>query len=220
MSVQTFSATGNKATTATKLDKLIFNIDVTNHELIKQAYVAYLANGRTNLAQTKERGDVSGGGRKPWRQKGTGRARFGSSRNPIWRGGGVAFGPTGNESYGHKLPLKNKRLAIKQSLSLANESGKIMVIEKLESKEGKTAPVTKLLKKLGTSGNVLLVLDNKSELINRATNNIPRLITVQAKYLNVFDVMNADHIIINQKAVEIIHDWLGNSAKPSKAEAK
>jgi large subunit ribosomal protein L4 len=97
----------------------VFGVEIKNHELLKSAYVAYLANGRGNLAVTKTRGLVSGGGRKPWRQKGTGRARFGSSRNPIWRGGGIAFGPTGEENYSHKLPVAQKRQAIRQALSIA-----------------------------------------------------------------------------------------------------
>ncbi|HET9174172.1 MAG TPA: 50S ribosomal protein L4, partial [Candidatus Saccharimonadales bacterium] len=99
MAVATFTKSGAKASSNAKLDKDVFGIEVKNHELLKSAYVAYLANGRINLAVTKKRGEVSGGGRKPWKQKGTGRARFGSSRNPIWTGGGVAFGPTGEENY-------------------------------------------------------------------------------------------------------------------------
>ena len=118
MAVATFTKTGTKATTAAKLDKAVFGVVPENHELLKRAYVAYLANGRSNNAIVKKRGEVSGGGRKPWRQKGTGRARFGSSRNPIWRGGGIAFGPTGDENYTHKLPVATKRLAIRQALSL------------------------------------------------------------------------------------------------------
>src|ERR1019366_10319418 len=115
MAVATYTKSGTKATTAAKLDKDVFGVEVKNHQLLKSAYEAYLANGRPNLAVTKTRGLVRGGGKKPWRQKGTGRARFGSSRNPIWRGGGIAFGPTGNENYTHKLPLNAKRLAIRQA---------------------------------------------------------------------------------------------------------
>ena len=99
MSVPTFTKSGAKATTPAKLDKGVFAVMPENHELLKLAYSAYLANGRDNLAVTKTRGLVSGGGKKPWKQKGTGRARFGSSRNPIWRGGGIAFGQTGEENY-------------------------------------------------------------------------------------------------------------------------
>src|SRR5665213_2395344 len=117
MAVASYTKTGNKSTTAIKLDKSVFDIEPKNHELLKANYVAYLANGRENLAVTKTRGLVRGGGKKPWRQKGTGRARFGSSRNPIWRGGGAAFGPTGNENYTRKLSLSAKRQAIRQALS-------------------------------------------------------------------------------------------------------
>ena len=99
MAVSTYTASGSKASTPAKLSKEVFGVEVANHQLLKQAYEAYLANGRDNLALTKKRGDVSGGGKKPWKQKGTGRARFGSSRNPIWRGGGIVFGPNGNENY-------------------------------------------------------------------------------------------------------------------------
>jgi large subunit ribosomal protein L4 len=98
MAVATYTKTGTKATTAAKLDAKVFGVDVQNHELLKAAYVTYQANGRENLAVTKTRGLVRGGGKKPWKQKGTGRARFGSSRVPIWRGGGITFGPTGNEN--------------------------------------------------------------------------------------------------------------------------
>ena len=96
MAVPTFTASGAKATTPAKLDAAVFGVEVTNHQLVKQAYEMYLANGRENLAVVKTRGLVRGGGKKPWKQKGAGRARFGSSRNPIWRGGGIVFGPTGN----------------------------------------------------------------------------------------------------------------------------
>jgi large subunit ribosomal protein L4 len=98
MAVTTYTKTGTKATTAAKLDKTVFGVMPQNHELLKASYVAYLSNGRDNLAVTKTRGLVRGGGRKPWKQKGTGRARFGSSRVPIWRGGGITFGPTGEET--------------------------------------------------------------------------------------------------------------------------
>ena len=149
MAVITYTKAGTKASVAAKLDKTVFAVMPQNHELIKTAYVAYLANGRGNLAQTKTRGLVSGGGKKPWKQKGTGRARFGSSRNPIWRGGGVAFGPTGNENYTHKLHVTAKRQAIRQALSLAVDSGKLIVLEDLKIKDAKTAEAAKLFAKVG-----------------------------------------------------------------------
>lgn len=220
MAVSTFTSAGNKATAAAKLDKSIFGLSINNHELIKQAYVTYLANGRGNLAQSKKRGEVSGGGRKPWRQKGTGRARFGSSRNPIWRGGGVAFGPTGEETYSQKLNVKAKRQAIRQALSVANESNKVSIIEKFDSKDGKTATAVKLLDKIGAKGNILLIVEDKTDNIKRATSNQSKLILIQAKYVNVYDVMNADSIVITEKALEIMQDWLSGTPKTTKVEAK
>src|SRR5690348_8589530 len=144
----TFTKSGTKAATAAKLDKAVFAIMPENHELLKLAYNAYLANGRDNLAQTKTRGLVSGGGKKPWRQKGTGRARFGSSRNPIWRGGGIAFGPTGEENYSIKVNLSAKRQALRQALSLAASENRIFVIESFENKDAKVAATAKLFGKI------------------------------------------------------------------------
>lgn len=207
MSVATFTKTGSKATTAAKLDKTVFDLKVDNHELLKQAYQAYLANGRENHAVTLKRGEVRGGGRKPWRQKGTGRARFGSSRNPIWRGGGIAFGPTGNENYSHKLSTNNKRQALKQALSLNKD--KIKVVETFTTMEGKTKDMAKFLEKVGAEGRVLCVVSQVDVTKERATQNIPNLLVVGAKYLNVYDVLNADTIVISKKSLDIIHEWLG-----------
>ena len=107
----------------------IVAVNVENHELLKLAYDSYLANARLASATTKQRGEVSGGGKKPWKQKGTGRARFGSSRNPIWRGGGVVFGPRGNENYTKRLSTTSKRVALRQALTLAERAGKIVILD-------------------------------------------------------------------------------------------
>lgn len=140
-------------------------------------------------------------------KKGTGRARFGSIRNPIWRGGGIVFGPTGQENYTHTLNTQSKRTAIKQALSLQNSQ--IKVIETFESKDGKTNETAKLLAKLGAERRILLVVDNKNDLVERATRNISNLLVVQAKYLNVFDILNADSILITKESLKIIDEWLG-----------
>lgn len=219
MSVATYTKSGTKATTNAKLDNTIFDVAVENHELIKQAYVAYLANGRENLAVTKTRGLVSGGGKKPWKQKGTGRARFGSSRVPIWRGGGITFGPTGEENYTKKLHTKAKRQAIRQALSLANQEGKISVVEAIVAKDGKTRELATLLSKVGATRRTLVVVDSKDNDIVRASTNLEQVILVTAKYLNVFDIVNAHHIVISQKALPIISEWLGVE-KEAKAPAK
>lgn len=207
MATPTFTSTGNKATTAAKLPKEIFAVETVSHELLKQAYTAYLANGRLGTATTKTRGEVSGGGKKPWKQKGTGRARFGSSRVPIWRGGGITFGPTGTQNYAQELPKTTKRTAIRQALTL--KAKHISVIESFQVKTGKTADVVKLLDKLDAVRNTLVVVEEKGEEIVRATRNVPNLKVVQARYLNVFDILNADTIILTSKSIDIINEWLG-----------
>jgi large subunit ribosomal protein L4 len=211
MATPTFTKTGTKSTTPAKLDKAVFGVVPTSHELLKQAYTAYLSNGRTNNAVTLKRGEVSGGGRKPWKQKGTGRARFGSTRNPIWRGGGIAFGPTGDENYTKAMNVKAKRLAIRQALSLAADGGKVIVIEDVVSKEGKTSEIMGLLAKVGSTRRTLLVVDNKNDLLIRATDNLGDVKLVSAKYLNVYDVMNADSIVVTNPALAIVSDWLGGT---------
>src|SRR5574344_596197 len=125
------------------LPKAVFAVEVPNHELLKLAYDSYLANSRQASATTLQRGEVRGGGKKPWKQKGTGRARFGSSRNPIWRGGGVVFGPRGNENYTKKITTTSKRVAVRQALSLANKANKI-IVDSFNFVEGKTKETTAL----------------------------------------------------------------------------
>lgn len=197
------------AAKAVSLPKEVFNVQVENHELLKLAYDAYLANNRTASATTLQRGEVRGGGKKPWRQKGTGRARFGSSRNPIWRGGGVVFGPTGEENYTKKVNVSAKRLALRQALSLAASENRITVIESFENKDAKTAATAKLLDKIEAKGNVLLVLETKDGSTERAVNNLQNVKAVTANYLNVFDIMNADTLVVTEKALAIINEWLG-----------
>ena len=211
MAVPTFTAACAKAATPAKLAKEVFGVEVANHQLVKQAYETYLANGRENLAVVKTRGLVRGGGKKPWKQKGTGRARFGSSRNPIWRGGGIVFGPTGLENYTKKLPVAAKRSAIRQALSLANASDKIVVVEKLASREGKTAELVKLLTKLGVTRNALVVVTEKAPELVRASANLANVKLVSALYVNVFDVMNADHIVLTSDALKAVEAWLGGT---------
>ncbi|MGH7241562.1 MAG: 50S ribosomal protein L4 [Candidatus Saccharimonadales bacterium] len=213
MSVATFTKSGTKATAPAKLDKTVFGVEVANHELLKLAYTAYLANGRDNLAVVKTRGLVSGGGKKPWKQKGTGRARFGSSRNPIWRGGGIVFGPTGNENYTKELNVKAKRQAIRQALTLAAESNKFIVVETIVAKDGKTAELAKLLAKVGAIKNTLVVVENKTPELIRATGNLVNTKLVTASYLNVFDVLNADSIVVSNDALATITTWLATEAK-------
>lgn len=190
----------------TTLPKEVFAVDVKNHELLKLAYDSYLANSRLATATTKQRGEVSGGGKKPWAQKGTGRARFGSSRNPIWRGGGIVFGPRGNENFSKKLTTGSKRVAIKQALTLASEAKKIMVADFATT--GKTKEAIKFMADNKLERKVLLVVDAKTPMLMQATNNIQNLLVVSATYLSVYHILNADKIVITKASLPIIKNWL------------
>ena len=190
------------------LPEEVFGVDVPNHELLKLAYDAFLANSRQASATTKTRGEVRGGGKKPWKQKGTGRARFGSTRNPIWRHGGIVFGPRGNENYKLKLSKTSKRVAIRQALTLANEAKKITVSDIKTT--GKTAEIAKFIadKKFKRDRRVLLVVDEKTPELIRATNNLQSALLVRAQYLSVYYVLNADQIIMTPAAVKVVDAWL------------
>lgn len=192
---------------AATLNKEIFDLNVDNHELLKTAYDAYLANSRSSHAKTLKRGEVRGGGKKPWKQKGTGRARFGSTRNPIWRHGGVAGGRTGEENFTKRLSKNAKKVAVKQALSLKN-ADKAIIIESI-STTGKTKEIAKKLNdlKLGDKA-VLMVVDVKAPEILRATNNLPNVKLVRATYLNVFDILNADAVIFSETALQAAENWL------------
>ena len=191
---------------STKLPKSIFEVEVTNHELVKLAYDSYLSNARLASATTKQRGEVRGGGKKPWKQKGTGRARFGSTRNPIWRGGGIVFGPRGNENYTKKLSKTSKRVAVKQALTLANQAKKIVVTDIKAT--GKTAEVAKFLADNKYDRKVLVVVDEKKPELMRATNNLQNVLVVRANYLSVYHILNADTILLSPKALPVLSNWL------------
>ena len=195
------------------LPKGVFGVDVPNHELLKLTYDAFLANSRQASATTKTRGEVRGGGKKPWKQKGTGRARFGSTRNPIWRHGGIVFGPRGNENYTKKLSKTSKHVALRQALTLANQSKKITVSDIKTT--GKTAEVATFLQsnKCSTKDRVLLVVDKKTPELMRATNNLENALLVRAQYLSVYYILNADKIIMTPAAVKTVEAWLAKEVK-------
>lgn len=200
------AAARTTSSAAVTLPKEIFNVDVQNHELLKLAYDAYLANNRQASATTLQRGEVRGGGKKPWKQKGTGRARFGSSRNPIWRGGGVVFGPRGNENYSIHISTKSKRVAVRQALTLANEAKKVVV--KDIKTTGKTTEIVKFLADNKFDRKVLIVVEDKTPEIIRATANLQNVLLIGAKYLSVYHILNADAIVLSTKSVPVIKNWL------------
>ena len=192
------------------LNKDVFGLSVENHELVKLAYDTYLANSRSSHAKTLKRGEVRGGGKKPWKQKGTGRARFGSTRNPIWRHGGVAFGRTGNENFTKKISKNAKLQAVRQALSMQNADKNIVVIDTFECPTGKVKETMAMFEKnkLDKTQNILLVVSEKDELVLRATNNVANVKVVRPTYLNVFDILNADKIVITEKSMPMIENWL------------
>lgn len=190
------------------LPKAVFAVEVTNHELLKLAYDSFLANSRKASATTLQRGEVRGGGKKPWKQKGTGRARFGSTRNPIWRGGGIVFGPRGNENYKLKLSKTSKLVAVRQALTLANQAKKIVVTDVKTT--GKTADIAKFFveQKFDKDAKVLIVVDEKTPELMRATNNLQNALLVRASYLSVYYILNADKIVMTPAAVKAAEVWL------------
>jgi large subunit ribosomal protein L4 len=204
-------------TTTPTLAKEIVSVAVANHELLKLAYDSYLSNSRLASATTKQRGEVRGGGKKPWKQKGTGRARFGSSRNPIWRGGGIVFGPRGNENYKLKLSTTSKRVALRQALTLATQAGKIDVIDVKTT--GKTKDIADFLVKNKLERRVLIVVDAKTPELIRSTRNIQSVELLSAKYLSVYHILNADKIVLTPKAVPVVNDWL-NPGSPRNAVSR
>ena len=184
----------------------LFDAQPSTHELLHQAYLTQQANSRPNLAQTKGRSQVRGGGRKPWRQKGTSRARAGSIRSPIWRGGGVVFGPTTERNYSKKINRRQSQLALRQALSL--KAPQVMVIAALPT-AGKTAQLEQLLSKLGCLRRSLLVDTQISEPLRRASNNLATVKPVSAGYLSVKQVIDADHIVITKAGLDGLKERLG-----------
>lgn len=199
------------AVAKTALPKEIFAVEVPNHELLKLAYDSYLANSRLASATTKQRGEVSGGGKKPWAQKGTGQARFGSSRNPIWRGGGIVFGPRGNENYTKRVSTTSKRVALRQALTLAHQAGKIVVLDFKTT--GKTSQTVKFLADNKLDRKVLIVVADKTPELIRATNNVQTALLIRANYLSVYHILNADHIVLSTASVAVIQKWLTKEEK-------
>lgn len=205
MKAASFTKTGTKAAEVT-LDSKVFGVEI-NADLIKQAYVGYQANQRQANAKVLTRAEVSGGGRKPWRQKGTGRARFGSIRVPIWRHGGVAHGPTGLQNYSQTMPRKMARAALKSALSA--QAKITTVIDQFDITDGKTSSANALLTKLGMNGQVLIVMATPNLMSLRSLQNLPGVGVTTAAMLNVHDVMNADAIIIEKSALETITKRVG-----------
>jgi len=183
-----------------ELDSLLFDVEM-NEPLVHQALVRQRANARTGTHSTKTRAEVRGGGRKPWRQKGTGRARAGSIRSPIWRSGGVAFGPK-PRSYRQDLPVRMRRQAMRCVLSEKLRDGSVLVIDQLEIDSPKSKDLRKIIDALGVTGSTLLVGNPFSEGVILSARNLEGVETLSASYLNVGDLLRHNTIVMTVDAVK------------------
>jgi large subunit ribosomal protein L4 len=187
------------------LNEAIFGAKTRPH-LLHQAVVMQLANRRAGSAATKTKGFVSGGGKKPWRQKGTGRARAGSIRSPIWVGGGTTFGPQPRD-YSYRMPRTARREALLSALSLKNREGKIIVVDKFELNEIKTKLMVKALAELKVDS-ALVVIPQSDVKIERSARNLPKVKVLRVEGLNVYDLLRYEHLILTAGALKRLEERL------------
>jgi large subunit ribosomal protein L4 len=196
---QTGSETGS-----VELPEAIFGIE-PNLPVMHQALIRQLANGRQGTSSTKTRSEVRGGGRKPWRQKGTGRARQGSTRAPHWEGGGVVFGPH-PRSFRIDMPRKQRRLALRSALSAKAQDGGLLVLESFDIEAPRTRAVADLIRGVDSPRKVLVVLGSHNEMFEKSARNIPEVRLTLAGNLSVRDIIGADKVLITRDAIEHIEE--------------
>ena len=190
----------------TELPKEIFEVPMSP-DLVHQVVLSQWSNQRQVSAKTKDRSEVRGGGRKPWRQKGTGRARHGSIRSPIWKGGGVTFGPTTEKVFKKIIPKKMRRKALFMVLSAKAKENLIFILDKLEIEKPKTKSMIEILNKLFLEkGSGLVILPKIDRNIILAGRNIPKADIIQAKDLNVLDLLNYKYLLMPKEAIEVIKE--------------
>ena len=193
------------------LDKLVFDGKV-NKALLHQVILMYQANKRQGTASTKTRGEVSGGNSKPWRQKGTGRARVGSSRNPLWRKGGVAFGPHPKD-YSYQVPKKMKQKALISSLNSRLNDNLVKVLKELTVETGKTKDFAKVLDTLKLERKTLFVCDKPQAMLIRSAQNLKTVSLKRWEMINAFDVLNYNNVVITEAALTQLTERLKQGAK-------
>ena len=189
------------------LNSKVFGAKV-NEALLYEALKAQTSSRRRGTASTKERAQVRGGGRKPWRQKGTGRARAGSIRSPIWKGGGTTFGPRPRD-YSYSLPRKAKRKAIKSALSAKFKDKEILILDRMGLKEAKTKKMASILVNLRSGKKPLLVIEEGNEMVRRAARNIEGVKVISPNSLNLYDLLNHNKLILTKEALAKIEEHLG-----------
>ena len=200
--VSVYNMEGNEVGSM-ELNDAVFGVEVNEH-LVHMAVVQQLANNRQGTQKAKTRSEVSGGGRKPWRQKGTGHARQGSTRAPQWTGGGVVFAPVPRD-YSFKINKKEKRAALKSALTSRVEAQKFVVLDELKLEAIKTKDFVKVLNNLNVS-KALVVMGDKDVIIEKSAANVPDVKTTQATLLNVYDILKYDTVITTKAAVEKIEE--------------
>jgi large subunit ribosomal protein L4 len=210
MKVDLYNQQGEKIGTAL-LPKELFDVPL-NPDLVHQVVVSQMGNRRKVIAHTKGRGEVKGGGRKPWRQKGTGRARHGSIRSPLWRGGGVAFGPTKEKVFKKEIPKKMKRKALFMVLSAKAKNNLLIILDNLKMEKPKTKQLAELIEnwKLKIenfkAGSVLIALPSADKNIILAARNLAHAKTLQAKDLNALDLLSSKYVVMPKDAIKVVKE--------------
>ena len=182
----------------------IFNVPIRT-DILHQVVNMQLANRRRGTASTKTRAEVRGGGRKPWRQKGTGRARHGSIRSPLWVGGGVTFGPK-PRSYKYSLPKKVRRLALKSALSSKVAGNELLILDQLPIESPKTKKMVGILNNLNIERKALIVTLNRDENLEKSARNIPGITTTIVSNLNVYDILKHDKLVLTKEALDKVEE--------------
>jgi large subunit ribosomal protein L4 len=212
--------TEGKEVGSTLLPKEIFDVTM-NSDLVHQVAVSQSANLRQGSAHSKDRSEVSGGGKKPWRQKGTGRARAGSSRSPIWKGGGVTFGPRNTKDYKKEIPKKMRRKALFMVLSQKARENSLIVLDELKFEKAKTKEMAIILNNLPIKGTSLLALPDYDKNLILSVRNIPKVLTIEARNLNVLDLLNSKYLIFSKEVVKTLKEtFLEKSEEESSSFAK
>ncbi|MFV1858615.1 MAG: 50S ribosomal protein L4 [Anaerolineales bacterium] len=205
MKAEVLNIKGEKVNTA-ELPKSIFEAEI-KPDLMHQAYIRQIANARLGTHKTKTRSEVAGGGRKPWRQKGTGRARHGSIRSPIWVGGGVAHKPQPRD-YSQRMPRKMRRAALRSALSVKAVEKQITVLDELSMTEPKTRELSEILQTLAGDESALLLLPARSENVEKSVRNLPRAKVLHASYVNVRDLLQYERLIMPIGSIEVLQKYL------------
>jgi large subunit ribosomal protein L4 len=209
MNTEIYSIDGKKKTKSLEIAETVFGITEVNQQLIYDAINCELANKRQGTASTKAKGEVAGTGKKPWRQKGTGRARAGYRRSPVWRGGGIVFGPKPRD-YSYSLPKKQKRASLRNILSLKFKQAKVKIVEDFKVDSGKTKDAFKILKVLTEAPRTVLIYNEDDLLFKREFRNIPFVRTISYKRLSAHELFYAKEILILESAAKELENFFNN----------